>query len=68
MIDGIGERRRPGELERLAVHRWRRREFMRLGFGLRDADRLGMTDVDLGDMRRLIGSGCPPETARRILL
>lgn len=49
------------------MRRWRRRQFMNLGFGLRDAQLLTVADVDLSDMRRLVASGCPLETARRIL-
>lgn len=54
--------------EALRVRRWRRTQFMRMGFGLREAQRLTTEAVDLGAMRRLVASGCPLETARRILL
>jgi hypothetical protein len=58
----------PADEEALLVRRWRRSQFMRMGFGLRDAQRLTSEAVDLGEMRRLVGAGCPLETARRILL
>ena len=54
--------------ELLLVRRWRRAQFMRLGFGLRDAQRLTGEAVDVTEMRRLVSAGCPLETARRILL
>jgi hypothetical protein len=68
MTERTRERPRSREDEALLVRRWRRRQFMRLGFGLKDAQRLTVEHVDLGDMRRLIASGCPLDTARRILL
>lgn len=67
MAERLDERPFADEEETLRVRHWRRRQFMSLGFGLRDAQRLTAADVDLSDMRRLIASGCPPETARRIL-
>ena len=54
--------------EVLLVRRWRRAQFMRMGFGLRDAQHLTGEAVDVADMRRLVSAGCPLETARRILL
>jgi hypothetical protein len=50
------------------VRQWRRAQFMRLGFGLREAQRLANDAVDLNAMRLLVSAGCPPETAERILL
>lgn len=54
--------------EEVGVRRWRRAQFMSLGFSLRDAQRLTFEPVDLGEMRKLIAAGCPHETAQRILL
>jgi hypothetical protein len=54
--------------EEMLVRRWRRRQFLELGFSLRQAQRLTHAPVDLGDTRRLIAAGCPHETAQRILL
>jgi hypothetical protein len=54
--------------EEVLVRTWRRRQFLALGFSLRQAQRLTKAPVDLGDMRRLIAAGCPHETAQRILL
>jgi hypothetical protein len=67
MVDQSDDQR--GRLEEaLLVRRWRRRQFMQLGFGLRDAQRLTTATVDLEQMRRLVASGCPLDTASRILL
>jgi hypothetical protein len=60
--------RTPADEELLLVRRWRRAQFMRMGFGLRDAQRLTSQAVDVADMRRLVAEGCPLETAQRILL
>jgi hypothetical protein len=60
--------RSSADQEVLLIRRWRRAQFMRMGFGLRDAQRLTVEPVDLGEMRRLVNSGCPLEIARRILL
>jgi len=54
--------------EEARIHRWRRAQFIALGFSLREAQALTKAPVDLGEMRTLIGAGCPPETARRIVL
>lgn len=54
--------------ETARIRSWRRAQFLSLGFSLRDAQRLASAPVDLGETRKLIESGCPPETARRILL
>ena len=54
--------------EEVLVRRWRRGQFMKMGFSLRDAQRLTAAPVDLADMRRLVASGCPLPTAQRILL
>jgi hypothetical protein len=54
--------------EEISVRRWRRSQFVSLGFSLRQARRLTQERVDLGQMRKLIAAGCPPETAQRILL
>jgi hypothetical protein len=54
--------------EEILVRRWRRAQFMRMGFTLRDAQRLTAAPVDLAEMRRLVAAGCPLSTAQRILL
>jgi len=56
------------EGEDVRIRRWRRAQFMSLGFSLREACQLTFAPVDLGQMRKLIASGCPHETAQRILL
>ena len=54
------------ELER--VERWRTAELMRVGFAGDDAVALAArTDVDLHEAIELVGRGCPPELAVRIL-
>ena len=51
------------------VHEWRLRQFRLLGFAERDAFALARRpDVDLECVRSLIGKGCPPEVAVRIVL
>ena len=62
------EQERPVLSEEARILRWRRAQFLALGFTLREAQALTRAPVDLGQMRTLIGSGCPPETARRIVL
>lgn len=54
--------------EEARIRRWRRAQFLALGFTLREAQALTKAPVDLGQVRTLIGAGCPPETARRIVL
>jgi hypothetical protein len=54
--------------EEARIRRWRRAQFLALGFTLEEAQALTKAPVDLGQMRTLIASGCPPETARRIVL
>ncbi len=50
------------------VRRWRRAQFLALGFAPKDAAALAKAPVDLGEARKLVEAGCPPETARRIVL
>jgi hypothetical protein len=54
--------------EQTMIRRWRRRQFLRLGFSLTQAQRLTNASVDLDQMRKLIAAGCPHEIAQRILL
>jgi hypothetical protein len=54
------------ELER--VERWRAAELVRVGFAGDDAVALAARpDVDLHEAIALVGRGCPPELAVRIL-
>ena len=62
------EQERPVLSEEIQIRRWRRAQFLALGFTLREAQALTRASVDLGQIRSLIGAGCPPETARRIVL
>jgi hypothetical protein len=50
------------------VRRWRRSQFIALGFSASDASALTKAPVDLAEVRRLVGAGCPHEVARRIVL
>jgi hypothetical protein len=68
MSPEIQEQRSDRTAEEILVRTWRRRQFLALGFSLRQAQRLTRAPVDLGDTRRLIALGCPHETAQRILL
>jgi hypothetical protein len=47
---------------------WRLAQFCELGFDYAHAVVLADAPVDLGEARRLLASGCPAETASRILL
>lgn len=64
LIDGDPERE---DLERV-VRSWRFEQFVRLGFDTELSNTLATSRVDLSQVRRLIQSGCPPETASRIVL
>jgi hypothetical protein len=59
---------RNGLPEATRVRRWRRSQFIALGFTPTEASLLTKAPVDLGEMRRLVASGCPLEIARRIVL
>lgn len=56
------------EAEEKRIYAWRRDEFLRLGYRLPDAEQLAVKRVDPHDVERLLGKGCPLETAARILL
>jgi len=50
----------------LRLLRWRTEYLIALGFALREAAFLAVSRVDIHELERLIGRGCPPETAVRI--
>ena len=50
----------------LTVLRWRTDRLAALGYELREAAFLAISRVDLHELERLIGSGCPPAIAVRI--
>jgi hypothetical protein len=54
--------------EETSVLRWRRAQFLTLGFTPKEAEALTKAPVDLGLVRNLVASGCPLETVRRIVL
>jgi hypothetical protein len=58
--------RRAGD-ERLRVRRWRRDQFMGLGFTLSDAAALARSAADLHEARKLIACGCTHPMAFRIM-
>lgn len=50
----------------LTVVRWRTERLLALGYELREAAFLAISQVDIRELERLIGKGCPRETAVRI--
>ena len=50
----------------LTVLRWRTERLIALGYVLPEAASLAISDVDVHELERLIGKGCPNETAVRI--
>ena len=50
----------------LIVLRWRTERLVALGYELREAAFLAISRVDIHELERLIGNGCPPATAVRI--
>lgn len=54
--------------EGAVVLRWRTEQFRQLGFAEEQATELAASDADLGQARYLLGSGCSPYLAFRILL
>ncbi|MGH3084410.1 MAG: hypothetical protein ACRDNP_10215 [Gaiellaceae bacterium] len=52
--------------DELTVMRWRTERLLALGYELRLAASLAISGVDIHELERLIGNGCPRETAVRI--
>jgi hypothetical protein len=52
--------------DELSILRWRTEYLVELGYELRQAAFLALSQVDVHELERLIGKGCPPETAVRI--
>lgn len=52
--------------EELTVVRWRTERLLALGYERRRAASLAISEVDIHELERLIGKGCPRETAVRI--
>lgn len=50
----------------LQVVRWRTERLLALGYDLHDAAHLALSQVDVHELERLIGTGCPLATAVRI--
>jgi hypothetical protein len=53
--------------ERLRVRRWRKEQFLGLGFSLSDSAALARSGADLHEARTLIACGCAHKTAFRIM-
>jgi hypothetical protein len=47
---------------------WRLNQILALGIGQLDAQLLADSGADLGLLRRLVGQGCPPPLAARIVM
>lgn len=45
---------------------WRTERLLALGYALQRAVSLAISEIDIHELERLIGRGCPPETAVRI--
>jgi hypothetical protein len=50
----------------LQVMSWRTERLLALGYELREAAFLALAEVDIHELERLIGKGCPRRTAARI--
>ena len=50
----------------LTVLRWRTQRLVALGYELQQAAFLAISQIDVHELERLIGRGCPPKTAVRI--
>jgi hypothetical protein len=68
MAKGVEQRPRKALAEETAVRRWRRGQFLALGFTPREAEALTRAPVELAVVRKLVSDGCPLETVRRIVL
>ena len=62
----ITEKDLDGEERR--VYRWRLRQFGQLTGSIEAAERLAISDADLGRARKMIAEGCPPERLVEILV
>ena len=63
------DRTRSEEDEFTRVLRWRMSQLVQVGFSPTDATELAVrSDVNLHEALALVQNGCPPTTARRILL
>ncbi len=52
--------------DELTIVRWRTERLIALGYVLREAAFLAISQVDIHELERLIEKGCPPATAVRI--
>jgi hypothetical protein len=52
--------------DELIVMDWRTERLVGLGYNLPEAASLVLSEVDVHELERLIGKGCPPTTAVRI--
>lgn len=56
------------EGEERRVYDWRLREFGQLTGSIEAAERLAVSDADLGRARKMVAEGCPPERLAEILV
>jgi hypothetical protein len=49
--------------DELIVMRWRTERLVGLGYDLPEAASLALSKVDVHELERLLGKGCPPATA-----
>jgi len=54
--------------EQEEIRQWRLSQILSLGIEQLDAQLLAESGSDLGLLRRLVGQGCPPDLAARIVL
>jgi hypothetical protein len=58
----------PQQDERAKVHAWRLHVLIEAGFPVDLAEEVAESEADLHEAVELVGSGCTPDTAARILL
>lgn len=64
-MDADGDRL---SLEQLAVRNWRYDEARRAGLTPVEAALFAESDRDIGELRRLVEKGCPPDRIRDIVI
>lgn len=54
--------------EAIEVRRRRYREARKGGLSIAESELIAASDTDMGDLRRLVKAGCPPDLIARILI
>jgi hypothetical protein len=67
-VEGLGPSDRPARAGDEEVRRWRRQQLLSMGFSLLDSRAVSESPAELAAVRDLLARGCPPGTARRILV